>query len=371
MKKDRILVIAIIVSLLLALGVRLWANAQASTIMGPTNLRQGSDGKVYAVTADQLLVFTDGGELIKRIPLSRFGLNEFIGDFWVNNAQDILLRAQRPEGGLTRTLRVLFRMGGDGGDQTPAGQAALQWCPLGSAQPCRPFAPGFRSTRTFRLAMDPPTGAVLIADTAQHRLLRLNAKGDIEASNGQHFRFPNAMQIGSDGLLYVADTNHHRIAAVNLAAAGFGELRQEFNVETATSSPDRRWPMGIAQAPDGALWTINAGPDMAYGDIMVYETDGRLRQKLALPPQADPLSLLMVKDRVLVADPRNFQINAFDLQGTARRAFGDEAFAQAMSELKQRKKQYNTISTGALITMVVLFAVALLVQRRQASAASR
>ncbi|RZI82784.1 MAG: hypothetical protein EOP38_14845 [Rubrivivax sp.] len=364
MNKGRGLVIVIIVGLLLAVGVRLWANAEALAITGPSNLRQGPDGKVYAVGPEQLWVFSDTGDLLQRIPLARFGLTEFVGDFWVNAEQKILLRKQRPQGGIARTLRVVFRIGGDGRDQDPSGQAALQWCSL-TGEACRPFGAGFRSTRTFRLAVEPATGAVLIADTAQHRLLRLSAKGDLQATSAAHFQFPNALLMTKDGLLHVADTNHHRIAAVSLATPGFGDVQHAFNVETATSTPGRNWPMGLAQASDGALWTINAGPDMADGDIMVYETDGRFRQKISLPPGADPLSLLPLKDRVLVSDARQFQIGAFDLQGQARRPFGGDAFAQDMNGLKRLKKRYEAISTISLVALFALFGLALWVQRRQ------
>lgn len=365
MKRERLAITAIIIGLLLAVGVRLWAHGEAVAITGPTALRQGADGQVYAVAADQLLVFTAQGEMTQRMPLSRFGLREFVGDFWVNADRQILLRAQRPEGGIARLLRVLFRIGGDGGDQNPPGQAALQWCPL-SGKPCHPFGPGFRSTRTFRLAVAPASGAVLIADTAQHRLLRLNAKGEVEATSASgSFRFPNALLVAQDGLLHVADTNHHRIAAVSPAASSLGELRHEFGVQTASSSPGRIWPMSIVQAPDGALWTINASEGMADGDVMVYETDGRLKAKLDLPSHADPLSLLALKDRVLVADPKNFVINAFDLQGQPMRRFGDDEFFQAMDALQRDKKRYDSISTGALAALLALAGLAWLVHRRQ------
>lgn len=359
----RLLVAAVIVGVLLASGVRLWASGQAQDISGPTRLRLCEDGKVYAVTGEQLLVLTDTGELLDQIPLSRFGLHEFVGDFWVNAQQEILLRAQRPEGGLRRWLRVTWRIGGDGGDQMPEGIAALQWCPLAGG-PCRPFGPSFRSTRTFHLAIEKASGAVLIADTAQHRLLRFDSKGALQGSNAEHFRFPNALLIGQDGLLYVADTNHHRIVAVALDVQGFGKPQREFAVQTASSTSDRRWPMGIAQTPDGAFWTINANGNMADGDLMVYGNDGHFKQKLHLPPQADPLSLLLVKDRVLVADPQSFQIQTFDLQGGPRRAFGDEAFNTHMAQLQRKRQRFAALSTGTLVAIVALALMAFAIQRR-------
>lgn len=362
MERQHLAIIATIISLLLAVGVRLWAHGEAAAITGPTALRQAADGQVYAVVADQLLVFTAQGEMTQRIPLSRFGLHEFVGDFWVNADRQILLRAQRPEGGIARVLRVIFRIGGDGGDQNPPGQAALQWCPLSGAEPCRPFGPGFRSTRTFRLAVEPATGAVLIADTAQHRLLRLSAKGVLEAMSASGaFRFPNALLIAKDGLLHVADTNHHRIAAVSPAPARLGALHHEFKVQTDSSSPDRIWPMGIVQSADDALWTINAKENMAFGDVMVYEPDGRPRTKLTLPINADPLALLALKDRVLVADVRNFEINAFDLQGRPMRRFGDDEFFQAMDSLKRDKQRYDSISNWSLLALLALGGLAWLV----------
>jgi hypothetical protein len=230
---------------------------------------------------------------------------------------------------------------------------------------CRPFGPDFRSTRTFRLAVEASTGAVLIADTAQHRLLRLDAQGRLQATSPQHFRFPNAMVIGRDGLLYVADTNHHRIAAVNPGTSGFGEVRHAFNVAVKESTPDRTWPMGLAQTPGGAFWAINAASNMAFGDLITYEEDGRLRQKLDQASGADPLSLLVVKDRVLVSDPHSFRIRTFDLEGKPRRAFGDEAFATEMDVLQGQRKRLEAISSWAFVSIAALGLAAVVIQRRQ------
>lgn len=365
-----VLILLVILGILAALGVRLWASGQAQAITGPTSLRLGDDGQVYAIGDRQLLVFSEGGDLLERIPLARFGLDEFVGDFWVKGVsgqQEILLRAPRPEGGIARWLRVQLRIGGDGRDQMPAGQAALRWCPLAGGA-CRPFGPDFRSTRTFRLAVEAATGAVLIADTAQHRLLRLDAQGKLQATSPQNFEFPNGMVFGRDGLLYVADTNHHRIAAVNPGIQGFGEVRHAFNVEVNASSPDRKWPMGLVQAPDGAFWTINAASGMAFGDLIVYEEDGRVRQKLDQAIGADPLSLLLTKDRVLVADPHNFRIGTFDLEGKPRRAFGDEAFSMEMAERQRQRKRFEATSTWALLAIAMLTLAAFLIQRRQRTA---
>ncbi|KAF0813594.1 hypothetical protein IGB42_01945 [Andreprevotia sp. IGB-42] len=354
--------LAITVMLLILLGLRVWSSGQAAAISGPTHLRSGDDGKVYLVLTDALLVLSPQGQLLDEIPLSRFGVERLIGDFWVSNQQQILLRAGQDGGGLLRSLRIFNRVNGDGGDQMPAGQVTLQWCALATGN-CKPFAGGFRSNRTFKLWRDAASGAFLVADTAQRRLLRLRVDGEVEASSGQDFAFPNTLQLGPDGLLYVADTNHHRIVAVDPQVASFGAERNAYPVQMDILR-GRDWPNALAVAGDGTRWVVNAGPDMAHGDLLVYEKDGRIRHEITLPDGADPLSILIVDTRVLVADTGRFVIHVFDPAGNALPAFGDAAFQQELQQAAHAKLVYSRISTGAMGLLIMVFIAALLLYRR-------
>lgn len=347
-----LIALAVIVALLLCVGTRLWASGQAASITGPTHLKSDGNGRIYVGLADRLLVFSETGDFMERIPLSRFGVDELVGDFWVDGPE-ILLRAPLPEGSIARTLRVLLRIGDHGSDQAAGGQAVLQWCSLTNGS-CRPFAPQFRSTRTFRLWKERASGAMLVADTAQHRLVRLQADGTIEAASPPSFKFPNALQVGQDGLLYVADTNHNRIVAVNPAADDFAGKKHDFRINTAESAPGKVWPTGLAQAQDGALWVINGNQNVAYGDLMIYKPDGSFRNKVDQPAGADPSALLAVKNLMLVADAAQFEIRTFDLGGRYLRPFGEKDLLQEMTELKNSKARFQAISTAAFLLLIGL-----------------
>ena len=134
--------------------------------------------------------------------------------------------------------------------------------------------PAYRAQITipFGIAFG-PDGLLYFADLANQRIRKVLANGNITtvAGNGQpgdfgdggpalsaQFRRPFAIAFGPDGLLYIADTNNHRIRKVLAngditTVAGDGE-QGDFGDGGPALSAKMRFPYSIAFGPDGSLY---------------------------------------------------------------------------------------------------------------------
>lgn len=158
---------------------------------------------------------------------------------------------------------------GSGGDGGPGVEAELG------------FAAGSNPEPSGGLAYD--DGKLYFSDTLNHRIRRLDlATGRIEAFAGTGeagfggdgeprldatFAGPHDLEIGPDGDLYVADTDNHRIRAIDLTTgivrtvAGSGAPREASDEGVPALGLSLRRPFGIAFDREGHLFvsdTINS-----------------------------------------------------------------------------------------------------------------
>lgn len=118
-------------------------------------------------------------------------------------------------------------------------------------------------------------GTLFVADTANSCIRRISPGGEVELLAGSaqgldgyldaqgpaaRLAFPRALALGADGLLYVADTNNHRLRRVQAdglvsTIAGSQEGLQDGPGATARFS----FPHGIAADAGGVLYVADAG----------------------------------------------------------------------------------------------------------------
>jgi hypothetical protein len=243
-------VLLLLFLILAALGIRLWALNRSLLIEGPANMHMGPDGLVYIMTDSSLYLYNQAGDLIDLIPMERFRIEKARGDFWIFKNGDILLRRETNKK-LTcrRELETFFRSGSSKEDKDDTGDGILLRCSR-ATYACSPFGHGrdaFSKIGAFKVFVDEEKNDVYITDTPAHQLLLYDLNGNLKRKSDAFFLYPNGIVRGHDGLLYIADTNHHRVAAVSSDYDSFGRIERKFSILNTFGTSGKRvavrpWP---------------------------------------------------------------------------------------------------------------------------------
>ncbi len=368
MKKSTIAIAAVILLVIIGLFLylRIWAFARAVAITGPSAIHIRENGMVYIMSNNFLYIHDKDGTFIDRIPMSKFGIDTVIGDFWVYKSGDLLLRRQVAQTlTVTGEAEMFARTGAGEKDRLGTGESILQRCNMGNFQ-CRNFGAGknvFDKITAFSLMIDEDKGSAYLSDTVGHQLLMLDGDGNIIKKSNTPFQFPNQIVLGDDGLLYVADCNNHRVAAVNAGMDNFGAVEKEFKIIHPRLPGKPTWPMSLASASDKKWWVINADDNMSHGTVLILNENGRFVKTVLLPKGADPLRLAAVDDRVLITDPALMRVYAAGLNGALHEDFGSVSFKLDLSELRRQRRFYEVIAARSMWALLVLLGGALLLAR--------
>jgi hypothetical protein len=353
----------LIIFLAAALTVRLWASSKSEAINGPMIMRTGPDSSVYFPCENQLYIYGQEGGLIEIVPLSRFGITSYIDDFWVFENKDLLLRKEIAQKSIAaRIFESLQRPGPRMIDRVVANESMTQRCSVKNFR-CVPLEHGseiLNSLGIFRLFVDESKNNLYVSDNLGHELLLLDVTGKLVRKSGKNFEFPNQVSMGNNGLLYVADAEKHRIAAISTDYKTFGNIEQEFKVEGEMGKP---YPVALAQAQSGEWWVVAAGMTMQNGALMIYSKEGTFMKTIELPEGADPFSIVAFENRVLVSDPTLMRIYSIGLDGTVQEDFGSDSLFLHLSYLRSRKKFYDSLASLSLAVLFVGLVIAFIFAR--------
>lgn len=354
--KYRYQAVLLIILIFTALGFRLWASHRAFSIEGPANIRKGPDGLVYIMNDTKLYLHDQNGDLMDIKPLGRFGLERAKGDFWIFNNGDLLLRREtNTKLTFRRELETFFRTGSSKQDRIESNDGILQRCNMNSYE-CIPFGSGrdaFSKIGAFKVFVDEGKGDVYITDTPAHQLLLYDLNGNLKRKSDVRFHYPNGLVGGNDHLLYIADTNHHRIAAVNPEYSAFGRIERQFSIINTVGPPEKEWPFALGQDRNGRWWVINAGNEMRHGDLVIYDGTGQVFKRVELPENADPTSIAVLENRVLVTDPSLMRVYSVALNGELQDDFGSRMFRFDCSDKLHSRNFYAALSSIMLYTILL------------------
>lgn len=369
MKKYTITYAALVLILFIALflGLRVWATDRAVSVVGPSAIHLGADGTIYIMSNDILYVHDKDGDLLDKIPMTKFGIDHVVGEFWVYKNGDLLLRRAVPQTLTASGWAEMFaRTGAGEKDRLDNGESILEQCSARTYL-CRNLGAGkdvFDKLTAFSAFVDEEQGITYLSDTVGHQLLMLDDNGMVIKKSTTPFQFPNQIVLDSDGLLYVADTNNHRVAAVKATKENYGAVEKEFKIIHPRNPFKPTWPMALAHVADKKWWVINADDNMRNGIVMILNEKGAFEKVVSLPHGADPLRLVTSDDRVLITDPTLMRVYAANQSGRVLDDFGSLSFKQELSELRRERRAYEAIATASMWALLILLAGALLLARQ-------
>jgi len=158
----------------------------------------------------------------------------------------------------------------------------------------------------------------------------------------------------SDDVLLVADTNHHRIRAIESGDAEFGVERFSANVvPSEASGNDQKWPSHFVRAGD-QWWLNNMKTGMNYGGIYAFDDEWGFTKRLDLPELLDPIALVQFNDEVLISDWYGDRVHRVALSGEPLGDFQSEGLAEVLDEFGVERSRYDTYAWAAAGLAVLL-----------------
>jgi hypothetical protein len=305
----------------------------------PTHVTSYTENQLSIVVDNQIFFGNELTEL-RSMSLEPFGAREQIGAIgrFVNG--DWLVRAGRSHGSPLQDIAVYLRLQAKSANRDQE-DGILVRCNADTAG-CSTFndsLPAF--SRTFGLAIA-PDDTVYIADTSEHRLLKISAASDkvLEANTG--FDFPNQL-VFFDRALWLANTNQHEIVRIDTSDEHFGGKLEVINLIDKGAPRKFEWPVSLTQVRN-EWWVLGKGDNLVGGAILRFDAAWNFRGIVALPDNADPAFLYAYGEHVYVTDMEHRRVLRFDHDGTAQEDLAWPALAQMLQQGQQLAARYQRLS---------------------------
>jgi hypothetical protein len=330
---------------LIAAGVvgSVWGTIEAEKIDGPSRLVQEENGNIWLVFDRNVFRLDQEGSVRQTIPFEALGVERAVADlvpdgaggFWFGDMATKEISHYSETGTLTRGFAI---------KETSARN----------------------EHGTFKFVVHPDSGQVIVSDAIVHRLVVFDRAGEKIRTVGSdrndigQFHFPNDLRFGPDGLLYVADTNNHRIVRLDPA---FSRVVDAIK----TSVPGWIWPTTFAFLPEGWLVVLNKDNDLRGGQLAFISPEGVVEKTTDFEDGADPEYIVVRSDDLLVTDRDRMEIVRFTHDGERLGYFGSQDLTTHFEELRSRRQSLLTMVSLSRIGLVVVLGglvVVLAISRR-------
>lgn len=350
----------VIAAAIAAIAAWMWGSGEAKAIGGPAQLLAAPDGRVYVQMQDVLLEHDAAGRFVRRHELADIGVHTVLGGIGIFSNGDLLIRRGADDRTLLDNLRAYQRRTNLDSLTPESGDAGLFRCSLES-KTCEIFGESrFDFKAAYNVYIEWTSDDVYISDTTRHLLRKYSATGDALAGPVGDFRFPNQLLLVDDRL-YVADTNHHRIAVLDPATATFADELDSIDVVPgAAERAKQRWPSRLARV--GSEWWVNImRTGMNEGGIYVFDSNWRYVRRIELPRNADPIDILPVANDVLISDWNNDRVYRISASGYRVEEFESDGLTALVQESVDARRQYQVyayLGIGLFVFVIAALLVA-------------
>ncbi len=343
-----------------AIGIWMWGSGAAASLGGPAELRTGPDGHHYLQIQDYLVEHDENGHYVKTHDLSEIGVELFLGTYAFFSNGDILLRRGPDPRSFGDNLRAFQRKTNRVPINPETADSGLFRCNLDSRQCERFGSPGVDFKAAHGIFIDRSADDVYISDTTRHLLRKYSHDGEELAATGEAFKFPNQLLL-HEGRLYVADTNNHAVQVVESSTNSYGDIIVSLDVVPAEGKlSDQRWPSHFVRV--GRTWWVNnMKTGMNLGGLYVFNNDWHYAKRIALPDDADPISMIAVNEEVWVSDWNNDVVRRFTAGGDPLPDLESGGLEEILARSRAERSQYTLYSYGG-VALVVFVLLALLVR---------
>lgn len=344
-----------ILSIVALLGVQTWATVARDEMPLFSLVHAAPDGRVFVLLDGNLYVESPTGESLEVIPLSRFGVQHFEGDFAVLSDDSIILERGRVRG-----------------------EEPLQRCALKTGE-CRELdGAGGESLQVgvaFRLAVDEPHQRIRVAYTAHHQVLLSDFEGRVLSRQFRSCRYPSAMARVAEDEFLVSDTRGARIVRVSGRDEDFGTELGQFSVQRWSAQPGHTRPKGVAITGDGTRWIVMTDENIGNGELYRLGRDASTPTRIPLPENTDTMFPEALADSVLLPDGGVYRIHRFTLDGTRMSDFGSPELKARLAGFATRTRTLGFVFKGSYIGLLLvslpMLIAALWMQRKAAAAEDR
>jgi hypothetical protein len=337
-----------------AVGLWIWGTGVAASLGGPAAMAISPDGHRFVQVQNYLVEHNADNAYVRTHDLEGLGVDQFLGGFAFFSNGDVLLRRGPDPRSFLDNLRAFGRATNRKSIVPDAPASGLFRCDLETSYCARFGDKGIDLKAAYSVYIDWQTDEVYISDTTRHLLRKYSSDGVELAPPVGGFRFPNDLVV-HDGQLLVADTNNHVIRSVQAESAVFAEsLDRKDVVPRVAKSAGQRWPSRFARVGE-RWWVNNMQTNMDQGAIYVFDNDWQYVQRVELPADADPISILAVEGAVWVSDWNNDVVRTFSPSGEARAHLQSKGLETILTASGEERRRYTVVSYGGIALIVLLF----------------
>ena len=344
----------VLIMTLIAVGLWTWGSGKAASFGGPAELSKDPDGHSYVQIQNYLVEHDAQGEYLKTHELRELNIELFLGGYAFFSNGDVLLRRGADPRSFLDNVRAFRRETNRNpiAPQTP--ESGLFRCNIDTFA-CERFGQeGVDFKASYGVFIDWQTDEVYISDTTRHLLRKYSADGVELAPPVAGFKFPNQLML-HDGQLFVADTNHHVIRRLDPSSSTFARaIAREDVLPSAAKTARQIWPSHFARVGEN-WWVNNMQTGMNRGGLYVFNDEWEYVRRVDLPPNADPISILVVEDAVWVSDWNNDVVRRFSAAGESLENLKSAGLETILSTSRLERRRYRILSYAGVAGVALIF----------------